>query len=55
MRKVEIGLEEGNNIQIIDGVVVGEMVVTVGNFNLKNGASVKIVKAVAEKIEGEKK
>ncbi len=55
MRKVEIGLEEGNNIQIISGVLAGEMVVTAGNLNLKNGASVKITNTTAKKNEGENK
>jgi len=55
MRKVKIGLEEGNDIQITDGVFANEMVVTAGNLNLKNGASVKITKTSSKKIEGEKK
>lgn len=37
MRKVEIGLEQQNRVQIIDGVQAGEMVVTAGNLKLKDG------------------
>jgi multidrug resistance efflux pump len=41
MRKVLIGLEQGQRIQIIDGVQAGEMVVVAGNLNLKDGAPVQ--------------
>jgi len=44
MRNVEIGIENGNKIQIIKGINVDEIVVTAGNFNLKDGISVKIIK-----------
>lgn len=40
MRKVSLGLEQGQRIQIIDGVQAGEMVVVAGNLNLKDGVSV---------------
>ena len=49
IRKVKIGLEQGNNVQIVDGVKAKEIVVTAGNLNLKNGTAVKVIKA------GEKK
>ena len=44
MRKVSIGLEQGQRIQIIDGVQAGEMVVVVGNLNLKDGVPVQFDK-----------
>ncbi|MCD6586103.1 MAG: efflux RND transporter periplasmic adaptor subunit [Desulfobacteraceae bacterium] len=40
MRKVSLGLEQGQRIQIIDGVQAGEMVVVAGNLNLKDGVPV---------------
>lgn len=45
MRTVTIGLEKGDKVQIIDGVTAGEMVITAGNLNLKNGAKVSIIKS----------
>jgi len=46
MRKVTIGLEQGQRVQIVDGVRAGEMVVIAGNLNLKDGAKVQLGKAV---------
>jgi len=55
-RKVKIGLEKGSNVQINDGVNAGEMVVTAGNLNLKNGVPVKMVKSNTQiTTEGKKK
>ncbi|MCK5844094.1 MAG: hypothetical protein KAG97_05255, partial [Victivallales bacterium] len=45
MRKVTIGLEKGNDIQIVNGVKGGEMVVVAGNLNLKDGETVRVTKA----------
>ena len=45
MRKVTIGLEQGQRVQVADGVRAGEMVVTAGNLNLKDGAQVQLGKA----------
>ncbi len=42
-RKVKLGLEQGQMVQIIDGIRPGEMVITEGNERLKDGASVKIM------------
>jgi len=47
MRKVTIGLEQGQRVQVTDGVRAGEMVVIVGNLNLKDGAKVQLAKATA--------
>ncbi len=47
MRHVEIGLENGNDIQIVKGINVDDTVIIAGNFNLKNGLSVKIIKTTA--------
>ena len=44
MRKIKIGLEKKDQIHISEGIQAGEMVITAGNLNLKNGAAVKIVK-----------
>ena len=57
MRKVTIGLEQGQSIQIIDGVQVGEMVVVAGNLNLKDGVPVQLDKATSasdtQKVTGD--
>ncbi len=45
MRNVTIGLEQGQRVQITDGVRAGEMVVIAGNLNLKDGAKVQLGKA----------
>ena len=45
MRQVTIGLEQGQSVQIIDGVQAGEMVVVAGNLNLKDGVAVEYDKA----------
>ena len=45
MRKVKIGLEQGHRVQITDGLGAGEMVVIVGNLNLKDGVNVQWDKA----------
>jgi len=47
MRKVTIGLEQGQSVQIIDGVQAGEMVVVAGNLNLKDGVHVQLGKAAS--------
>lgn len=44
MRKVTLGLEQEDYVQVIDGVQHGEMVVTAGNLNLKDGAAVRVGK-----------
>jgi len=60
MRKVAIGLQQGDRVQITDGLRAGEMVVTAGNLNLKDGVEVSVAKAapggkpaVARKDEGD--
>jgi len=45
MRKVTIGLEQGQHVQITDGLRAGEMVVIAGNLNLKDGAKVRLSRA----------
>ena len=44
MRRVTLGLEQGNRVQLTDGVLGGEMVVIAGNLNLKDGAMVQLGK-----------
>jgi HlyD family secretion protein len=44
MRKVTIGLEQGKQVQVTDGIQAGEMVVIAGNLNLKDGAEVRLGK-----------
>ena len=47
MRKVTIGLEEEQRVQITHGVQAGEMVIIAGNLNLKDGAQVNLDKLAA--------
>jgi len=44
-RRVSIGLEQEQRVQVTEGVQAGEMVVVVGNLNLKDGAQVQLDKA----------
>lgn len=44
IRKVTIGLEQGQRVQVTDGIRAGEMVVIAGNLNLKDGAEVHLGK-----------
>jgi multidrug efflux pump subunit AcrA (membrane-fusion protein) len=41
-RKVRTGIEQGGRIQVLEGVEVGEKVVTAGHGKLKDGAEVRI-------------
>jgi biotin carboxyl carrier protein len=41
-KKVKVGLEEKEKIQIADGIQAGEMVIFTGNEKLKNGMPVKL-------------
>ena len=41
-RNVVLGLEKGNDVQIISGLSPGESVVTVGQYNLYDGSPVRI-------------
>lgn len=42
-RTVDLGLEEGEKIQILSGVEAGEMVIVAGQGSLKNGSKVKVI------------
>ena len=41
MRKVRLGIERDREVQVIEGVEPGEMVIVAGNEGLKNGATVR--------------
>ncbi len=41
-KTVKVGLEANEQIQLIEGIQVGEMVIFSGNENIKNGMSVKV-------------
>ncbi len=45
-RRVTLGLEQENRVQVTEGVKPGEMVVVAGNLTLRDGASVQTSKAV---------
>ena len=41
-RRVQVGIRNGENAQILDGVKEGEQVVTVGAYGLPEGAAIKV-------------
>ena len=45
MRTVKAGIEQGQRVQIVEGIRPGELVVVAGNQNLKDGAQVQLSKA----------
>ncbi len=45
-REVTIGLEENENVQILEGLTAGETVIIEGNLNLKDGVTVSISETV---------
>jgi RND family efflux transporter MFP subunit len=47
-RAVALGLEEGDNVQAVSGLAVGDQVVVAGQGSLKPGAAVKILAAAAQ-------
>ena len=55
LRKVTIGLEQEQRVQITEGVRAGEMVVIAGNLNLKDGAKVHVGKAAPAPAPATKK
>ncbi len=44
-REVTLGLEDGDNRQVLDGVAAGDRVVVAGQGGLKNGTAVEVVDA----------
>lgn len=44
LRRIKVGAEHGSNIQITDGLQVGDQVVTSGQINLKDGTLINISK-----------
>ncbi len=54
LHTVEIGLEADGKAQILGGITAGDLVITAGNENLKNGASVRLPGA-GKKPSGERK
>jgi HlyD family secretion protein len=41
-RQVEIGIREGDKVQILKGLAAGDRVVTVGGFSIQDGARIRI-------------
>jgi HlyD family secretion protein len=41
-RQVEIGIKEGDKVQILKGLAAGDQVVTVGGFGVQDGAKIRI-------------
>jgi RND family efflux transporter, MFP subunit len=50
--KVEVGIRQGDKVQILTGVSAGDQVVTAGGLGLEDGAKVEIQKAGAVGKEG---
>lgn len=46
LRQVQIGAEDGSNVQITSGIQPGEQYVLVGNENLANGARIHVTSAL---------
>ena len=44
MRQVRIGITDGNDVEILDGVHTGDLCVIVGNQTLQDGTSVRVTK-----------
>jgi len=44
-RSVELGIEQGNRVQVLSGVVAGDLVVVSGNEKLKPGAEVRLIQS----------
>ena len=53
MRAVTLGVREGNQVQVLNGVNPGEEVVIVGGMGLEDNAKVKIVTTTVEESEDE--
>jgi len=49
VRKIETGVRDRDNVQILSGLKPGEQVVTVGGLGLDDGAKVRVEKAPVEK------
>lgn len=43
-RKIEVGRELGDNIEVLSGLATGETVITSGQINLSEGAAVQVTK-----------
>jgi HlyD family secretion protein len=52
-KKIEVGVKEGDLVQVVSGVAPGERVVTVGGLGLEDKAKVRVMKP-GEKAAGEK-
>jgi HlyD family secretion protein len=50
-RQVEIGIREGDKVQILKGLAAGDHVVTVGGFGVQDGAKIRIDNEPAEKSD----
>jgi multidrug efflux pump subunit AcrA (membrane-fusion protein) len=44
-RKIRLGIEQGNRIQVVEGLKPGEQLVVAGMNSLSDGAAVRIEKA----------
>ena len=47
-RVIELGIEEGANVQVLSGVKPGEKVITAGQGGLKDGSPVKVLEPAKE-------
>jgi HlyD family secretion protein len=52
-RKVKVGVRDGDEVQILDGLKPGEQVITVGGLGLDDRAKIEITKPEAEAIQDE--
>lgn len=53
-RAVSLGLEEGDNVEAVSGLAVGDQVIVAGQGSLKPGAAVKILTATAQAADAKR-
>ncbi len=51
-RRVTLGLEQGDLVQILKGVQPGELVIVEGNLNLKKGAKINVAPLESTEVKG---
>jgi len=57
-RAIALGLEEGENVEVVSGLAAGEVVVVAGQGGLKDGDAIKVITdtedaAVASDLEAD--
>ena len=53
-REIEVGIADATNFEVVGGLQGNELVALPGDFDLKDGMTVKVVNVDNSNIEGEK-